>query len=312
MIIRPFALSIEYEVARMRSRMARAAVRYSARVCVIGVVLTAAAFVPRPVVAGPPDGRWTLAGDLLGPSVRRPAYLTGEPVETSGLVEPGADGMNPYWLGAGLAVLGGAALFADEAVQGFVQDKLRGDVSNGIADFGRPFGDSMVLLSLMGSGYLAGLAMDDRRVSNTAFTALQSFAIAATMTEGIKRLAHRDRPNATDDAFSFNGPTSDSTSKSFISGHATHAFSVATVVALEYRDDPYIPVAAYGLATLTAASRVNDNRHWLSDVILGSTMGFVVGNLVHEFGLFNQTGLGFTVMPVVESGLTGLMIRIKF
>jgi membrane-associated phospholipid phosphatase len=69
---------------------------------------------------------------------------------------------------------------------------------------------------------------------------------------------------------------------SFPSGHATTSFAVATVFAYEYRDHIAVPITAYSLATLVAASRMSAQRHWVSDVFVGSSLGFLLGRFVYK------------------------------
>ncbi|MDD3235805.1 MAG: phosphatase PAP2 family protein, partial [Candidatus Cloacimonetes bacterium] len=38
--------------------------------------------------------------------------------------------------------------------------------------------------------------------------------------------------------------------------------------------------AVYTIATLTSPSRLNDNRHWSSDVFVGAVIGYVSAKLV--------------------------------
>ena len=82
------------------------------------------------------------------------------------------------------------------------------------------------------------------------------------VTEGMKRGFGRKRPNG-------------SCCKSFPSGHTSHSFTIATIVNELYGDQ--IGIAAYCLAALVAASRINDNKHYLSDVIFGAGLGTAVG-----------------------------------
>jgi membrane-associated phospholipid phosphatase len=67
---------------------------------------------------------------------------------------------------------------------------------------------------------------------------------------------------------------------SFPSGHAITAFSLATILAMQYRDTVWVPVLSYTVATGVGLSRVILSKHWLSDVLVGSALGYVVGRLV--------------------------------
>jgi membrane-associated phospholipid phosphatase len=63
---------------------------------------------------------------------------------------------------------------------------------------------------------------------------------------------------------------------SFPSGHSIEAFSIATIVARQYRNHRWVPYAAYGLASLVGFSRLTLNVHFLSDVFMGGALGFSI------------------------------------
>ena len=63
---------------------------------------------------------------------------------------------------------------------------------------------------------------------------------------------------------------------SFPSGHTTTAFIGAEVMNQEFGwRSPWYSVAGYTMATGTAALRIMNNRHWLSDVITGAGIGIL-------------------------------------
>ena len=82
------------------------------------------------------------------------------------------------------------------------------------------------------------------------------------LTETMKRVFGRTRPNG-------------SCCKSFPSGHTSHSFTIATIVNELYGNQ--MGIAAYCLAVLVATSRINDNKHYLSDVLFGAGVGTAVG-----------------------------------
>jgi len=72
-----------------------------------------------------------------------------------------------------------------------------------------------------------------------------------------------------------------------------------------------VPPLAYGLATLTAVSRVDSNDHWTSDVFLGAVIGYVTSKALHHL---HTRALGTTVAlrPMSTSGGGGLALDFKF
>jgi membrane-associated phospholipid phosphatase len=80
---------------------------------------------------------------------------------------------------------------------------------------------------------------------------------------------------------------------SFPSGHATVAFAVATVFAIEYKDKPWVPIISYTTASLIGASRITENKHWITHVIVGAALGYVTGKLVDKnYNNFAKTKSG--------------------
>jgi membrane-associated phospholipid phosphatase len=84
------------------------------------------------------------------------------------------------------------------------------------------------------------------------------------MTAAIKMSARRTRP--------------DGTQFSFPSGHTSVTFASATV--LQRNLGWKVGVPAYAAAAYVAASRIQEKRHFLSDVAFGAAVGIVAGRAV--------------------------------
>ena len=48
------------------------------------------------------------------------------------------------------------------------------------------------------------------------------------------------------------------------------------------REHLWVPYASYGLASVVAASRISGQKHWVSDIFVGSTIGFLIGRYVYK------------------------------
>ncbi|MFZ0521839.1 MAG: capsule assembly Wzi family protein [Candidatus Acidiferrales bacterium] len=68
---------------------------------------------------------------------------------------------------------------------------------------------------------------------------------------------------------------------SFPSEHAAAAWSIASVVAHEY-PGPLTRVLAYGMATAVSFARIDSKQHFPSDVLIGSAIGWLSGELVYR------------------------------
>jgi membrane-associated phospholipid phosphatase len=66
------------------------------------------------------------------------------------------------------------------------------------------------------------------------------------------------------------------------SGHTAQAFVTATILDMEYRDtSPWIGVGGYAVATTTAVGRMVNNKHWISDVLIGAGIGIFSAKAVY-------------------------------
>ena len=108
--------------------------------------------------------------------------------------------------------------------------------------------------------------------------AMSSFVANGIITYGLKFLTMRNRPDG-------------SNKRSFPSGHTSNSFLGATIIQNVYGRDIGIP--AYLLASITGLSRINDNKHYLSDVIFGAALGIGIGtafNHLYEKEIMNIDG----------------------
>lgn len=158
------------------------------------------------------------------------------------------------------------------------------DVLDGAAAFGDP--GSIVL----GAGlWLSGRLAHDATRERIGLRSLEAVVVSGALTGVIKGVAGRARPYASPgNARDFRlgrGIGDRGEFQSFPSGHSTAAWAFASAVDAEWRRlrptrPRWVPAALYTVATLTAASRVYNNKHWTSDVVLGSAIGFVTGRAV--------------------------------
>jgi hypothetical protein len=183
-------------------------------------------------------------------------------------------------------------IFADEDknIQQWAQNnrsKFTNSLENVIGD---PFGSGLDAAVIVGGSYIIGYITHKDKPKLFAMMAAKSIVISGATTTVIKYLFGRERPyqNNPADPLIWNGPAGSSGDRvSFPSGHTTVAFSLATMIALEYPKPIIIPILAYGFATATAFGRINGNFHWASDVLLGASIGYFTSMLV-----FNHTNWG--------------------
>ena len=149
--------------------------------------------------------------------------------------------------------------------------------------------------------YAGGLATGNARHKRIGEDALISSVVAGGITLALKKTLGRSRPDAEHGTFHFS-PFGGG--NSFPSGHATQAFAVASVIAAHYDDNPWVDTAVYGAAALVGVSRLNHNKHYLSDVLAGAIIGHFVGRAVVHSRPISRDRLAWT--PVVRCDFVGL------
>ncbi len=184
------------------------------------------------------------------------------------------------WIKASLIAGVTVGLYSqDQKIQDWAQEN-RSAASDSISKFAKPFGDGRYTLPALGAFYLYGHLLGDEKAQRTALLSLKSFVISGLFVQVLKFAGHRHRPSSKDPHNTWDGPSFSTSNLSFPSGHASSAFAIATVIASEYRDKAFVPPLAYGIATLTALSRVNDNDHWASDVFFAAVIGYFTAKAV--------------------------------
>lgn len=143
-------------------------------------------------------------------------------------------------------------------------------------------GSGYSLAGIAGAMYLAGRLSNQKKVRETGLLGAEAIAHSGLATLVLKSATQRERPIEFQQSHS-GGLAFGRGGDSFPSGHSSMSFALATVFAYEYGPDHrWVPYASYGLASVVAASRLSADRHWLSDIFVGSTMGFMIGRYVFK------------------------------
>jgi PAP2 superfamily len=123
-----------------------------------------------------------------------------------------------------------------------------------------------------------GALGDNGHLRETGLLSGESQVDAEIFDTIIKLATFRERPTPPDYSGKFY-QTSAGADSSFISGHAILTWSAAAAIAAEY-PSPWKQVGVYSGATATALTRVLAERHFPTDVLLGSAAGWMIGHYV--------------------------------
>jgi membrane-associated phospholipid phosphatase len=128
------------------------------------------------------------------------------------------------------------------------------------------------------------------KISHLGFDLLRANILTQALTYGVKVAVQRDRPTGE--------------CCSFPSGHASVAFATASVLERHFGYRGAWPT--FVIAGYVAASRLFDNRHYLSDVLFGSALGIASGwTVVGRHGRDQ-----FALIPVPTRG--GMAVTVQW
>jgi membrane-associated phospholipid phosphatase len=202
-----------------------------------------------------------------------------------------------FWLVPFAAGTGVAFHYDAQAQQNLGIDKSRIDSSNIISGFG----SSYVLLGGAAGFYFLGLGTHHQHLAETGRLGAEAVLDSFLVVEALKLATNRERPNEGNGQGGFwpHGTRSYELDGSFPSGHATESFALARVIASEYPSKP-VQVAAYGFALAISASRVTARQHFPSDVLVGSTFGYLIGGYVVRHHAAGNEESTLFIAPIME------------
>jgi hypothetical protein len=192
-----------------------------------------------------------------------------------------------------LTLIGGSlAAAVHPADQGFnVRLRSHYDTVNAAFAPGKYVGNTPEQVAASIGTYAFGRLFDKPKVAHLGMDLVQAQILSELLVEPIKFATRRTRPDNSD-------------RRSFPSGHAAVTFATATVIErhLGWRKS----LLGYTIASYVAASRLHDNRHYLSDVVFGAAVGSIAGRtVVHHASDY----WAFTPVALPEGGVALMVTR---
>lgn len=233
-----------------------------------------------------------LAAQTISSDAHNSAPLATQAPAPVGIQDVVADAIQdfrnlPSWTNIAILAAGGLG-----AAMGHTSDRSVSNAMSGSQRLGTVFGVGesaggarMQLFGALGT-YAVGRFSGHNKIATIGADLIQSQIVAQSMTAAIKMSVGRTRP--------------DGTQYSFPSGHSSVTFATATV--LQRNLGWKVGIPAYGFATYVAASRIQDKRHFLSDVTFGAAIGIVAGRSV----TVGKGDAKFAVAPSATPGGGGI------
>ncbi|HTU99663.1 MAG TPA: phosphatase PAP2 family protein, partial [Luteitalea sp.] len=150
-----------------------------------------------------------------------------------------------------------------------------------VFDGGQILGGTLVQVGGSIATYAIGKAIHQPRVGLIGADMVRAQLLNTVFTQGLKLSINRTRPDGDD--------------FSFPSGHSSGTFATATVLQRHLGWKAGVP--AYALAAYVAGSRLQERRHYASDVIFGAGLGIISGRAVTVGRGTSRFALGPMTLP---------------
>jgi membrane-associated phospholipid phosphatase len=177
-----------------------------------------------------------------------------------------------WWILFGAAT--GALIATDQRVSNNLPQTTH---LTGPSTWASRIGADYTLFPMWSVFYLAGKAGNNPRARDTGRIGIEALADAEITVNVLKLVTQRPRPEIKGQSLAFF-----TGGDAFPSGHSIQSWALARVVAREYSDQKWVPILAYGLASTVGVARWGGRRHSPSDVVVGSAMGFFIGDFVYR------------------------------
>lgn len=160
--------------------------------------------------------------------------------------------------------------------------------------------------TLIGAVVLDGILLpgEGRNWWDEAWTIGEAYGAASLTAFVMKTGVKRPRPGA--------APGTGNGTHSFPSGHSTSSFTAATLI--ESNSGPLFGIPAYGLAGFVAFERVEEGRHFPSDVLAGAAIGTLSAGIFDalHWGRDGEGGIGrpSAKLALDMDGLKGFLLTL--
>jgi membrane-associated phospholipid phosphatase len=160
-------------------------------------------------------------------------------------------------------------------------------------EFGEILGSGAFQALASAACYTVGWLGDYSRLESLGSDLLRAHAINGIVTAGLKGAVNRSRP--------------DGSAYSYPSGHTSSAFTSAGVI--YYDLGPKWGIPAFVVASYIGLSRLQENKHYFSDLVAGAVLGtYVSFKITHRADGKN----GFDIKPAMIGGSPGARLSLRF
>ena len=203
---------------------------------------------------------------------------------------------------APVLLMGGGLVFNNSQPEKNLQGRIQDAVGDGFHSDVDDYLQYVPVLQLYISD-LAGVESRNHWFDQSKYLLISNL-ITASITQGLKKLTPKLRPNGAPDAFP--------------SGHTSFAFNNAAVLFQEFNHSaPVLAYSGFLFSSATGVMRMVNNRHWFSDVLFGAGLGILSVELVYwieplkSFNPFKKSD-GISFQPVISDNYYGIYFSCTF
>jgi membrane-associated phospholipid phosphatase len=167
-------------------------------------------------------------------------------------------------------------------------------------------GASYTLIPIVAGSYAYGAWRDNAKAREIGVLGTESLLDSLIVAGILKEAARRNRPDERDPGRFWGGGTS------FPSGHAIQVWSIASLLAHEYKRKKIVAVTAYSLAGIVSVSRVAAQKHFAADVFAGGSMGWFIGRYVYDTHMSHLAHKHSWLTPTIAPQIDPLERRYAF
>lgn len=182
------------------------------------------------------------------------------------------------WLQFGALAAGTGLLVWQDLNIRQVFQRNRTRTTNRVASAVTPFGSPALAQPVLIGAFGISTVLKQKKLQAVALDGWEASNFALSWAGFIKMATSRARPFENKGRWKREGFLANS---SFPSGHTTQAFVLATVVSSHF-PKTWVKILSYGFATGVGLARMNDDRHFASDIFVGAAMGTAIARTIFK------------------------------
>lgn len=209
------------------------------------------------------------------------------------------------WLTFSLSLTASLAWWpVDSSIHDWISDSHHPALTS-VSNFFSGAAHPLSLIGTISLGYLAGELAGSSSIRQTFLLSAESLLITELVVQAGKISIGRARPYTLEGSSSFHPFTLKGNWQSFPSGHSSAAWALASTLSSR-TEKQYLQVLFYSLATGVSLSRLILDKHFASDVLASSLLGFYIGRKIgHKASQPAKKGdrlsVSFSILPGLMS-----------